>query len=298
MIGRDTRPIHATDHGQIRIGNSSNHSSILLDVDQSAQIQTDSLVNVQTTPTSTVIRVSDSATTHKVTLECGSNTVALNSQGLTLNCPLILSNGAICSIDGKSYMTGSYWASGSALAGNEKRHIVIHHTSFGVDSSHTSVVMAPYGLSLTTPSSTNPLSSLSSTEDDYALFMSRLSLASNELSIFLLSIQEGWQFCRFKVLCNFRQNNNTSPPVLLSSRSVFYSKSLSNTGTSHRASAYVTSHVDTGAVNGTNVFVNLTTPYVASAQSFGVIWLTTKWNGGCVIKQMRGRALTQVRCGS
>ena len=272
MIGRDVCPVHATDNGQIRLGNSSNHTSALIDVDASIKLQTDSLVNVQTTPTSTTLRATDTALTHKISLECGSKTVALNSVGLTTNCPLILpSNGIICSAAGKSYMPGTYWASGSALDGTEKRHIIIKHNSFGIDSSHHAVVMAPYGNSLTTGSTIDPLNSIATTKDDYSLFMSRLSQHSNEMHVFVPSIPSGFQVVRYKVLCNQRQNNTTSPPVLLSARSVFYSRSMANTGSSSRASAYVSSHVD--ATNGTNVFISLDTPFVGSPDHFGVIFL-------------------------
>ena len=170
MIGRDACPTHATDNGQIRIGNASNHTSMLLEVDASIRLQTNSLVNIQTTQTSTTIRASDSAPPNKVTLECGSKTTTLNSQGLTVNCPLILSNGVMCSADGKSYMPGSFWASGSAIVGDEKRHIILNHLHFGIDSSHSSVVMASYGYGVTTPDTIDPLNSLSSTKDDYAFF--------------------------------------------------------------------------------------------------------------------------------
>ena len=88
---------------------------------------------------------------------------------------------------------------------------------------------------------------------------------------------------RYKVIANTRQDNNTSGPVLLSTRTVFYSRSLSNTGPSTRASGYVTSHKDTGNSNGTNAFITSDTPYVASASSFGVIFMPFTSNDSMVL---------------
>ena len=272
-IGRDVCVDSASTTGQIKIGTQSVHKTFTADVDQSIKLITDSLVNLEGTPTSTTISATDTSTSHSVRLRCGSNkTLSLNNVGLTLNCPLILpSNGIICSGDGKSYMPGSYWASGSALDNTEKRHIIIKHNSFGIDSSHHAVVMAPYGNAVTTSSTIDPLNSIATTKDDYSLFFSRLSQHSNEMHVFVPSSPSGFQVVRYKVLCNQRQNNTTSPPVLLSARSVFYSRSMANTGSSNRANAYVTELVD--ATNGTNVFVSLNTPFVGSPDHFGVIFL-------------------------
>lgn len=272
-IGRDVCVDSATTTGQIKIGTQSVHNTFTADVDQSIKLITDSLVNLEGTPTSTTISATDASTSHSVRLRCGNNkTLSLNNVGLTLNCPIMLPDGIICSADGKSYMRdGSYWASGSALDGTELRHVIVGHPNFGIDSSHHSVVQAPYGVSVTTGSTIDPLNSLSTTKDDYSLYMSRLSAHANEMHIMLPSIAEGWQVIRYKVLANVRQNNTTSPPLLLNARSVFYSRTMANTGTSNRANAYVSSHVD--ATNGTNVFVSLNTPFVGSKDFFGVIFL-------------------------
>jgi hypothetical protein len=143
--------------------------------------------------------------------------------------------------------------------------------------------MAPYGHSLTSAINVDPLNSLSSTKDDYAFLMSRLLAPANAMFIYLPSIPEGWQVIHYKVLANMRQDNNTSGPVLFSTRTVCYSRSLANTGSFTRASGYVTSHNDTGNSNGTNAFITLDTPYVVSASSFGVIFMPFTSNNSMVL---------------
>ena len=190
--------------------------------------------------------------------------------------------------EGKSRVSdGSYWASGSALLGTERRHLVLHHTDVGIDSNHSGIVQLPYGRNLTTESDATPLNSPSNSDDDYSLFFTRLSLSSNEMCVYLRPISEGWQVCRYKVLCNFRRNSSTAPPLLQNSRSAFYTRSLVNTGTGTRASDYVSQNVDTGtntASNpGTNAWVTLDTPLVGNAQSFGVIWLPFITNNSMIL---------------
>ncbi len=179
----------------------------------------------------------------------------------------------ICNADGKSRVyDGSYWASGSALLGTEKRHIILHHTDTGIDSNHAGVVQLPYGRDITTDASATPLDSPIDTRDDYSLFFTRLSASVQEMTMYIKPIAEGWQVCRYKILCNQRRNNSTSPPLLLSSRSAFYTRLLVNTGTSARAADYVNQNVDTGTNPGTNVWVSLDTPFIGNSTSFGVIW--------------------------
>ena len=45
----------------------------------------------------------------------------------------------------------------------------------------------------------------------------------------------------------------------------------------------MTSHKDTGNSNGTNAFITLDTPYVASASSFGVIFMPFTSNDSMVL---------------
>ncbi len=184
----------------------------------------------------------------------------------------------ICNAEGKSRVSdGSYWASGSALLGTEKRHIVLHHADVGIDSNHAGIVQLPYGRNVIAETNAEPLNSPAGTNDDYSLFFTRLSAGSNEMVIYIKSISEGWQICRYKVLCNFRRNNSTDPPLLQASRSAFYTRALINAGTNTRASGYVTQNVDTGTNTsgnpGTNAWVTLDTPFVGSSTTFGVIWL-------------------------
>ena len=194
----------------------------------------------------------------------------------------------ICNADGKSRVSdGSYWASGSALLGTERRHIILHHSDVGIDSNHAGIVQLPYGRNITTETDALPLSSPSDTQDDYSLFFTRLSSSANEMCVYVKPISEGWQVCRYKVLCNFRRNNSTGAPLLQASRSAFYTRSLINYGTSTRAVDYVSQNVDTGtdtASNpGTNVWVSLATPFVGNASSFGVIWLPFITNNSMIL---------------
>ena len=128
--------------GQICLG-GQNHNTFLVDVDQSIKLVTDSLVNVETTPTSTTIRATDTAETHKVSLVCGSKTASLNSVGLTVNCPILTSNGVICDGDGKSLfgIGSSKWISGrsDAKAGEpiETRRVAIGPSAYFADDDST-----------------------------------------------------------------------------------------------------------------------------------------------------------------
>ena len=80
-IGRDVCVNSATTTGQIKLSTQSVHNTSTVDVDQSIKLSTDSLVNMEGTPTSTTLRATDFATTRKVSLECGSKIASLNNQG-------------------------------------------------------------------------------------------------------------------------------------------------------------------------------------------------------------------------
>ena len=72
LVGQDACSPNATTTGEIKLGVLSVHNTCTIDVDQTTQLITDSLVNLETSPSSTTIRARDSATTHNVNLLCGS----------------------------------------------------------------------------------------------------------------------------------------------------------------------------------------------------------------------------------
>ena len=290
-IGRDVCVDSASTTGQIKIGTQSVHNTFVVDVDQSTKLVTDSLVNVEGTATSTTLRATDASASHSVSLKCGNNkTVALNNVGLTVNCPLLTSNGILCDSDGKTLVGAgdSVWLSGSCLPGAaavETRVSRILPPDVSVDSSHAAVLLNPQAVA----SVVSPLVATNA-QDGNLVFASRLGIASNEFFIYVRESQVpiGWKIVGFRVNIAKRTFSSSNAVLPVAVQTALFSRttsmtvpinSMTDTG---KATDFATEHFNSGVgVSGSNMYIDVAnsgTVYNSTYDSYAVIWIGLSLN--------------------
>lgn len=143
-IGRSTlSKLVSSTTGQICIGNEGVHNTAIINTDQSIILRTDSLNNVETTATSTIIRNLGTTDTHSISLLCGAAArLTFTRIAFRLEGTPMAHDGYCTDFSGKSIrgVGNSYWVSGAsniAIPTEKRRLVVLPNQVVAADDSTT-----------------------------------------------------------------------------------------------------------------------------------------------------------------
>jgi len=265
--------------GQICVG-GANYNTCLIDTDTRCTIRTDSLDNLRTSSTSTILSAAGTADTHVITQMVGIARCDFTRIGYKLSGVSLLTNRYITDHDGKSIagIGNSYWVSGASNipSPNEVRRITITPNMVVPEDDTTSKSLVSVGG--TAPTGDNEAPSNVTASDARNIGAARVGGSANML-VYLPRPCQGW-----RVTSLYLSVYDRGTLSALSSDIEVFSRNYDTTpSASPSVSDHLTIHVDIDLGKKTNTIVPLTVPYTPANGDYLVAYLSAADNDICLV---------------